>query len=405
MKLAIQLCLLLMVAGLAPNVHAQDKPLLAVFDIENRGPRLTKQAVENLSEYMSVLLTENGYQVVSQAEIRQKIRAKKSHAELAREIKAQHYLDTRILRIINVCKVTAKLYNIESSIAIQAASAGDGCNEKELLSALKQVVFKLSYNRPNEAEPEDTTLYYYKSGGLEKAGQPISAKTAEATDQAEIGRLSLSSRPWGRVWIDGKDTGRTTPLIDYLLPTGKHHIQILPPKSSAMRAMVEIWPGELTSLVVGSDDENDGSIKTGWLSVNTRPWSEVCLDGKHIGMTPLRHQLAPGQHTVKLTFANGESKSQTVKIAPGQTTRVVQSASSASAVKYGKNMGLLMLNSLPWGRVWIDGKDCGKATPLFDYQLSAGKHRITVYFSTGGLKTEELVIKAGETIRRVFRSK
>jgi PEGA domain-containing protein len=401
MKIATHLCLLLLVAGFTQNVHAQDKSLLAVFDIENRGPRLSKQAVANLSEYLSVLLTENGYQVINQTEIREKIRAKKSQADLAREVKAPRYLTTRILRIVNVCKVTAKLYSVDRSTAIQAASAGDGCDEKELLSALKQVVFKLSYNRPSEGETEDTTLYYYKSGGLTKDDQSKS----DTTEQAEIGRLSLSSRPWGRVWIDGKDTGRTTPLIDYLLPTGKHHIEILPPKSSAMRAMVEIWPGELTSLVVGTDDDKNGSIKAGWLSVNTRPWSEVCLDGKHIGMTPLRHQLAPGQHTVKLTFANGESKSQIVTIAPGQTTRVVQSASSTSAVKYGKNMGLLMLNSLPWGRVWIDGKDCGKATPLFNYQLAAGKHRITVYFSTGGLKTEEIVIKAGETIRRIFRSK
>jgi serine/threonine-protein kinase len=65
--------------------------------------------------------------------------------------------------------------------------------------------------------------------------------------------------------------------------------------------------------------------------------------------------------------------------------------------------GLLSLNSVPWGRVWIDGKDTGKATPVFNHQLPAGPHRITIHFSTGGFMTEEVEIRAGETTRKIVR--
>ena len=391
--------------------------VLAVFDIDNRGPRLSKKTVENLSEYLSVLLTENGICVLDSEQMQTRYHEEKGkvpkkckneacRAELARSAGADQYLVTRILKIVDTCKVTAKVFGLEKGPARLAASSGEGCDEKELLEALKQIVFKLAYSQP-EGDTEEATLYYYSSGrhaaSLKKKIHK-SYKTGAVRQQSEIGRLSVSSHPWGRIWIDGEDTGKTTPLVDYLLPIGKHEIVIQPPGDKKMTAEAEIWPGETTSLVIGSESGATGDKPYGWLSVNTRPWSEVSLDGKHIGMTPLRHQISPGKHEVKVTFAHGETQTRKVNVEPDKTVRVALSASGQKPAQIGKGMGLLMVNSLPWGRVWIDGRDCGKATPLFNYKLPAGKHRVTIYFSTGGLKSEEVEIKAGETTRKVFRS-
>jgi len=41
------------------------------------------------------------------------------------------------------------------------------------------------------------------------------------------GQLTLTSRPWARVFIDGKDTGKFTPLVEYEIPAGKHDVKLV----------------------------------------------------------------------------------------------------------------------------------------------------------------------------------
>ncbi|MEW5851813.1 MAG: serine/threonine-protein kinase [Myxococcota bacterium] len=41
------------------------------------------------------------------------------------------------------------------------------------------------------------------------------------------GRLNLQSHPWARVYVDGRDTGRFTPLIGLELDAGRHQIQLV----------------------------------------------------------------------------------------------------------------------------------------------------------------------------------
>ncbi len=65
--------------------------------------------------------------------------------------------------------------------------------------------------------------------------------------------------------------------------------------------------------------------------------------------------------------------------------------------------GLLKLNSTPWGRVWIDGKNIGASTPLINHELPAGKHQVTIHFSSGGKKTVTVHIKPNATIKKIIR--
>ena len=78
------------------------------------------------------------------------------------------------------------------------------------------------------------------------------------------------------------------------------------------------------------DEESEGNGSHGTLRINSKPWSEVYVDGAKIGNTPqLNIPLAPGSHEVKLV--NGEfnlSRSFKVKIAAGKvTTKIVDRAS------------------------------------------------------------------------------
>jgi serine/threonine protein kinase len=41
---------------------------------------------------------------------------------------------------------------------------------------------------------------------------------------SELCSMSINSTPWSEVWVDGLNTGRHTPLVDYRLPCGRHRI-------------------------------------------------------------------------------------------------------------------------------------------------------------------------------------
>jgi len=66
--------------------------------------------------------------------------------------------------------------------------------------------------------------------------------------------------------------------------------------------------------------------------------------------------------------------------------------------------GTLSLNSKPWGRVFIDGEDIGRSTPLPNYELSAGKHQVTINFVNGGSKTFYVEIKPDEKTKKIINA-
>jgi hypothetical protein len=72
--------------------------------------------------------------------------------------------------------------------------------------------------------------------------------------------------------------------------------------------------------------EASGSSGQGVLRINTRPWSQVFVDGRLIGNTPqMNIQLPAGRHTVTLVNSDFNIRQTiTVDIRPGQTeTRVL----------------------------------------------------------------------------------
>ena len=46
---------------------------------------------------------------------------------------------------------------------------------------------------------------------------------SEATEGGDCS-ITIGSRPWSEVWIDGRNTTKHTPFADYKLPCGKHKL-------------------------------------------------------------------------------------------------------------------------------------------------------------------------------------
>jgi len=60
-------------------------------------------------------------------------------------------------------------------------------------------------------------------------------------------------------------------------------------------------------------------VGNGYLSMDTMPYSEVFVDGKSVGITPLvRHPVKAGKHTVKAVTQDGQSKKLTITVQPGK---------------------------------------------------------------------------------------
>jgi hypothetical protein len=77
-------------------------------------------------------------------------------------------------------------------------------------------------------------------------------------------------------------------------------------------------------------------------------------------------------------------------------------ATGAGAAPAAGGSCAVTLGSKPWSQVWIDGKDTGKVTPLVEYKVACGKHKIT--FKNPEIpieKSENVTVKAGEKFKKV----
>jgi hypothetical protein len=72
---------------------------------------------------------------------------------------------------------------------------------------------------------------------------------AAADDDSSAGggecSITVNSVPWSEVWIDGRNTTKHTPVVDYKLPCGKHKLAFKRPDISIDHTeSINIKPGE-----------------------------------------------------------------------------------------------------------------------------------------------------------------
>ncbi|MFB6263331.1 MAG: PEGA domain-containing protein, partial [Bradymonadaceae bacterium] len=81
-------------------------------------------------------------------------------------------------------------------------------------------------------------------GGDEKTDEPSTEKTAEKSV------LNINSMPAARVEIDGKDTGKYTPVLNYEVEPGSHRIRLINEEIGFEKTYsVELKPGESKKII------------------------------------------------------------------------------------------------------------------------------------------------------------
>lgn len=131
--------------------------------------------------------------------------------------------------------------------------------------------------------------------------------------------------------------------------------------------------------------------KTGMLTLESQPRTEVTIGKRAVGNTPLRgYRLATGSHTVHLRNGKlGLLKTIQVTIRPGKTL--------SRRVVFEK--GKVAIDVKPWADIYVQGKKIG-TTPMLPIEMYEGTYQIRLVNSKLGVeRTVRVTVRAKEVTR------
>ncbi|MEK7704156.1 MAG: protein kinase [Myxococcota bacterium] len=133
--------------------------------------------------------------------------------------------------------------------------------------------------------------------------------------------------------------------------------------------------------------------RVGWMRVTTVPSTQVWIDERRIGTTPIERspRLITGVHAMRFVDeAQGVRVTENVRIEAGKTLDVVR--------HFGR--GQLELFVKPYGEVWVDGVSHGLSPLEAPVSLWQGRHTVRVAnVELGRETTREIDIEPDQTLR------
>jgi hypothetical protein len=235
-----------------------------------------------------------------------------------------------------------------------------------------------------------------------------------------------SQPPGGLVWLDGQafavnETGKqaTTNFRASRITPGRHVLEIKgDPRFKDWRQEIYQEPGQ--TLKIQAMRESAGasaSGRAGGASGARQPSAPVAsLPAPGAGPNAVadnRGKSSGGSRRASRGGARVEAvsddSSADEKPAAGGKTRGKPAADEDIFEREGR-LGagggaecVATIGSKPWAEVAIDGKSTGKSTPLMDYSLACGKHRLT--FTNPDLmieRNEVIILKPGQRFKKIF---
>ena len=277
------------------------------------------------------------------------------------------------------------------------------------------------------------------------AGQPLSLKVV--LEPSPDTGFELTSEPPGLlVWLDGNpvkvpsgDQART-PFRASRIPPTHHKLEIRGEnRFKPWEQEVEIAPGDIRKIhALMIPAAGGGKAATPIPSTPTAPDRQVAVKDPNTPVTPPTPALQPpkeqpqpkepapgpkkqgdGLNRAKLDDGavaavpgpkkkkrppeeekepGGGEDQQPVAVAPKKRPPPVDPDESASGGDCS-----ITVNSVPWSEVWIDGKNTTKHTPVVDFKVPCGKHKLA--FKRPDMQidqTESITVKAGQAFKQRY---
>lgn len=128
----------------------------------------------------------------------------------------------------------------------------------------------------------------------------------------------------------------------------------------------------------------------GRVVVRSEPETQVTLEGKNLGYTPLELDVEAGRHVFRFIEPHlGIKARRAIDVQPGKTARV--------QVRFQK--GSIALAVVPWAHVFVNGKMAG-TTPLAPIELYEGEHALRIANpELGASRSVKVRVVGGKTTR------
>jgi len=217
----------------------------------------------------------------------------------------------------------------------------------------------------------------------------------------ETGFALASSPPGAKVFVDGKDTGITTPARLADLPVGTHKVELQNEGHAPWATQVLVSEGQLVELPVAqlvatpapvAAEATEEVAAADVAAVEDEPADDVAP-------APAR-KLTARQRRIAARRARAARSASAATPKRASASRSARVASSSPAANGGT--GTLRINTRPWSNVFVDGRLVGN-TPQMGIQLSAGRHRITLVNKDLGIrKMVEVTIVAGKVETKII---
>jgi tetratricopeptide (TPR) repeat protein len=122
-------------------------------------------------------------------------------------------------------------------------------------------------------------------------------------NQGLLGTISIDASYPCRVYINGRETGRSTPLKGFGLPAGKYIVSLENQQYHIVRNL---------RVDVSANKDSERKFNFGVLSTKLDPWARVRVDGKDIGLWD-EAGIPEGKHVIAFRSHDG-SKEKTVQL-------------------------------------------------------------------------------------------
>jgi eukaryotic-like serine/threonine-protein kinase len=260
------------------------------------------------------------------------------------------------------------------------------------------------------------------------AGEPVPL-TLALEPSPDTGFELTSEPPGGLVWLDGAAirgaTGQQarTDFRAFRIAPGHHLLEIKGEnRFKPWRQDIDVEPGAIAKvhamLIPAS-----GSAPSG----KTPPRAEVAVapppppsppPAPRAPPPPVQHEavVAPpppsapspaapspaAPHTPRHKKAHEVALDDSGSVAPSSDD---DSAAAAKATDKSDKGGdcTMTVNSVPWSEVWIDGKNTSQHTPIVDYKIPCGRHKLAFKRSDMQIdQTESINVKPGQNFKQRY---
>ena len=236
-----------------------------------------------------------------------------------------------------------------------------------------------------------------------------------------------SQPPGGLVWLDGQafvinETGKqaTTNFRASRITPGRHVLEIKgEPRFKDWRQEIFLEPGQTLKINAAREPGGAGGSASGRsggaVAAGVRPPSAPAPSPPTAGPSVVAESRGRSSGSRRAARAAARAQGSSDDGSGGQKPagggKTKDKASSDEDVferegRLGAGGGeecVANIGSKPWSQVAIDGKPTGKSTPLIDYSLACGKHRITFTNSDLMIERNEIIIlKPGQRFKKIF---